>query len=123
MNKEKISDFVDVWAQTVGLTENRYINVIKSDIAKRCSMYEMQIPSISITDDECKAYIIKPVNGQYSIEDFFLNRLMLGLREIDFSGALEGNGGEYIAQTKSLNVNVGLLDSKITEKSARHPGL
>jgi len=123
MNKEKINDLVNVWANAVGLTETRYINVIKSDIAKRCSMYEKEIPSISIKDDNCAAYIIKPVDGKYSIEDFLLNRLMLGLREVDFSDALEGNGGDYTARDKSLNINVGLLDSKINEKSARHTGL
>lgn len=123
MNKEKINDFVNVWAQVVGLTETRYINVIKNDIAKRCAMYEKEIPSISTKDDDCKAYIIKPINGEYSLEDFFLNRLMLGLREVDFTGALEGNGGEYTAHYKSLNVNVGLLNTKINEKSARHAGL
>ncbi len=123
MNKERISDFVDVWAQAVGLTETRYINIIKSDIAKRCIMYEKEIPSISVKVDGCKAYIIKPVDGKYSLEDFFLNRLMLGLREIDFTGALEGNGGEYTARYKSLNVNIGLLNAKINEKSTRHAGL
>lgn len=123
MNKEKISDFVDIWAQAVGLTETRYINVIKSDIAKRCAMYEKHFPSISTKDDDCGAYIIKPVNGKYSLEDFFLNRLMLGLREVSFSEALEGNGGEYTANYKSLNVNAGLLNSKINEKATRHVGL
>lgn len=123
MNKEKISDFVDIWAQAVGLTETRYINVIKSDIAKRCTMYEKHFPSISTKDDDCGAYIIKPVNGKYSLEDFFLNRLMLGLREVSFSEALEGNGGEYTANYKSLNVNAGLLNSKINEKATRHVGL
>ena len=83
MNKEKISDFVDVWAETVGLKETRYINVIKNDILKRCAMYEKEISTISTKDDSCDSYIIKPVNESYSLEDFFLNRLMLGLRKID----------------------------------------
>lgn len=123
MNKEKINDFINVWAKTLGLTDTRYINVIKSDIAKRCSMYEKEISSISVDDDKCNAYIIKSVDGKYSIEDFLLNRLMLGLREIDFTGALEGNSAEYIAANKTLNVNVELINSKIDEKSTRHQGL
>lgn len=123
MNKEKISDFVDIWAQAVGLTETKYINVIKSDIAKRCAMYEKHFPSISTKDDDCGAYIIKPVNGKYSLEDFFLNRLMLGLREVSFSEALDGNSGEYTSKYKSLDVNVGFLNSRINEKATRHVGL
>lgn len=123
MNKEKISDFVDVWAETVGLKETRYINVIKNDILKRCAMYEKEISTISTKDDSCDSYIIKPVNESYSLEDFFLNRLMLGLRKIDFSSALEGNSGEYTAGNKSLSVNVGMLNSRISEKATRHKGL
>lgn len=123
MDKVKINDFVDVWAKTIGLTEARYINVIKNDIIKRCTIYEKISPTVSIEDDYCKAYIIKDVNGKYSIEDFFLNRLMLGLREVDFSGALEGHSGEYVGQDKTLNVNVGFIDSKISDKATRHSGL
>ena len=66
MNKEKINDFVNVWAQAVGLTEKgdkKYVDLIKSDIAKRCAMYEKDFPTISIRDDNCAAYIIKPVNN------------------------------------------------------------
>ena len=36
-------------------------------------MYEQTFPTISTKDDSCNAYIIKPVNGQYSFEDFLLN--------------------------------------------------
>ena len=126
MNKSKINDFINVWAEVVGLTgeENKkYRNFIKTDIARRCEMYEKTIPTISTRDDSCNAYIIKPVNGQYSFEDFLLNRLMLGLREVSFTGALEGNGGEYVAHDKMLNVNVGALDSLAKDKATRHRGL
>lgn len=126
MNKSKINDFINVWAEVVGLTgeENKkYRNFIKTDIARRCEMYEQTIPTISTKDDSCNAYIIKPVNGQYSFEDFLLNRLMLGLREVSFRGALEGNGGEYVAHDKSLNINEGELDSLAKEKATRHKGL
>ena len=123
MNKDKISDVVDVWAQSVGLTDRKYINLIKTDIAKRCMMYEDTIGSISVQDDPCQAYILKPVDGRYSVEDFLLNRLMLGLREISFSGAIDGLGGEYTADSKSLNVNVNKINSKVNEKATRHPGL
>lgn len=73
-------------------------------------MYEQAIPTISTKDDSCNAYIIKPVNGQYSFEDFLLNRLMLGLRDVSFICALEGNDGEYTAADKTLNVNTGAID-------------
>ena len=126
MNKNKINDFVNIWTEAIGLTgekNKKYINFIKTDIARRCEMYEKEIPTISIKDDSCTAYIIKPVNGQYSFEDFLLNRLMLGLREVDFTGALEGNGGEYVAYDKSLCINVELIESLVKDKETRHVGL
>ena len=126
MNKSKINDFINVWAEVVGLTgeENKkYRNFIKTDIARRCAMYEQTIPNISTKDDSCNAYIIKPVNGQYSFEDFLLNRLMLGLRDVSFIGALEGNGGEYIVADKTLNVNTGTIDLLARDKAKRHTGL
>ena len=126
MNKGKINDFINVWAEVVGLTgeENKkYRDFIKTDVARRCSMYEQEIPSISTKDDGCNAYIIKPVNGKYSLEDFLLNRLMLGLRDVSFIGALEGNGGEYIAADKTLNVNAGKIDFLVRDKAKRHTGL
>ena len=36
MNKEKINDFITVWAQTIGLTNSKCIDVIREDIIKRC---------------------------------------------------------------------------------------
>jgi hypothetical protein len=121
MTKEKISDFVDVWAETIGLKETRYINLIKSDIAKRCNMYEDTFPTISTKDDSCDAYIIKPVNGEYSLEDFFLNRLMLGLREIDFGETF--GFGAYNAADKQIWYDFGLIDSRVNDTAKHHPGL
>lgn len=126
MNKSKINDFINLWAEVVGLTgeENKkYRNFIKTDIARRCEMYEQVIPTVSTKDDSCNAYLIKPVNGEYSLEDFLLNRLMIGLRDVDFTGALEGNGGEYVAHNKVISVNIDMLDSLARDKAKRHIGL
>lgn len=126
MNKSKINDFINIWAEVVGLTgedNKKYINFIKTDIARRCEMYEKEVPTISTKDDSCTAYIIKPVNNQYSFEDFLLNRLMLGLREISFTGAYEGNAGQYEAKFKSLNIDTSKIISRVKDKANRHIGL
>lgn len=123
MDKIKINDFVDVWAATIGLTDQRYISLIKNDIIKRCLKYEEKVSQIKTEDDYSDVYIIKPINNAYSLEDFFLNRLMLGLREISFGPALEGNAGEYVANQKSLCVDVDKLNSHINDKSLRHKNL
>lgn len=123
MIKEKISDFIDIWANTIGLRDITYINIIKSDIYKRYIMYKDVAPYISVNQDSCDAYIIKPIDGKYSLEDFLLNRLMLGLREIDISGALEGNSGEYTADYKSLDISIEVINKYVDDKSKRHIGL
>lgn len=123
MNRDRISDFVDVWAQTLGLTEKQYIDFVKSDIIKRCKMYEKEVPTISVKDDSCNQYLIKPVNNQYSLEDFFLNRLMIGVREIDFLGGLEDHSGGYNAHRKSLFVDAKKINRFVNEIATRHIGL
>lgn len=123
MNRERISDFVEVWAQTLALTEKQYVDIIKSDIIKRCEMYEKEFPTISVKDDSCKQYLIKPVNNQYSLEDFFLNRLMIGIREIDFHGAIQGHSGEYISQDKALDIDVNIINKYVNDIATRHSGL
>ena len=70
MDKIKINDFVDVWAVTIGLTDQRYVSLIKNDIIKRCLKYEEKVPQIKTEYDYSDVYIIKPVNNAYSLEDF-----------------------------------------------------
>lgn len=123
MDRIKINDFVDVWADVIGLTNERYISLIKNDIINRCLKYEGKISEIKIEDDYSEMYIIKPVNNAYSLEDFFLNRLMLGLRDIDFGPSLDHTVGEYIAFQKSLCVDVEKLNNHINEKALRHSNL
>lgn len=48
---------------------------------------------------------------------------MLGLRDVSFICALEGNDGEYTAADKTLNVNTGAIDSLARDKAKRHTGL
>ena len=123
MNKEKINDFITVWAQTIGLTNSKCIDVIREDIIKRCAIYEDVMPSVSTDEDKCQAYIIKPIDGKYSLEDFFLNRLMLGLREMDISGAGEGNNADYNADKKVFSIDIKGMSSRFDDKVKRHKGL
>lgn len=75
MNKQKVNDFVTAYATAIGLSESNktlLIELMENIIQK----YEKEIPPIPVSIDPCTSYIIKPVNGHYSVEDFFLNRLM-----------------------------------------------
>lgn len=123
MVTEKINDFVDVWAQTIGLNNKDVIAIVKNDIIGRYNLYVKMYPTISINDDPCLAYIIKPINGKYNLEDFLLNRLMLGLRSVDIISSLEGNSADYSCYHKTLSGDFKTMSKKIDEKSLRHPKL
>ena len=126
MNREMINDFVNIWAKTIGLVgekNKKYVNFIKTDIARRCSLYENEIRGINVKDDNCEAYIIKPVDNEYSLDAFLLNRLMLGLRGVDFTGALEGAAGNYVASEKYMDINTNLIESLVKEKAKKYNDL
>lgn len=122
MDVNKIIDFVDVWAKTIGLTSSKAINTVKNDIIKRCDMYKKIKPFVTVDEDKCLSYIIKPKNGKYALEDFFLNRLMLGLREIEFDdrGKSDSNA-MYTGTDKSMELGFEDYKLRIADKSTRHP--
>ena len=123
VNIEKIHDFVDVWAYSIELTDRRLIDIIKDDIVKRCNQYKDFYPQIDVSDDYCDAYIIKPINGKYALEDFILNRPMLGLRVVSIWSVFECNLSDYTGQYKSLSINIDYMNKMINDKSKRHQGL
>ncbi len=120
---EKINDFVDIWAQSIGLKNTSIIQIIKNDIVKRSKEYVDVFPTISVNLDSCQAYIIKPVNGEYAIEDFFLNRLILGISELNLGTSLEGTNAGYNGYEKSLDINIEKMRQDINERATRHRGL
>ena len=108
----KIDDFVNIWAKSINLEKDNVIKMIKYDIIRRCRMYGGIYPTISVEDDDCKAYIIKPTNGKYSLEDFLLNRLMLGIRGVYFSPdymLADRSAAEYVSYYKSLNIDTNAM--------------
>ena len=121
-DKDKINVFVDIYFDSikVDVPEDKkdiVKNIIKKDIYRRCKIYGSEYPRIRANKDNYNPnYLIKPENGYLTIEEFFLNRLMFNLREIDLTGALEGNGGEYVSNNKSLGIGLAVL-KKIYDES------
>lgn len=121
INKNRINDIINIYAETLGITDKRIINSLKNGIYLRCKKYKESYPVITINQDDDLNYILKPnEKGEYSLEDFFLNRMMLGLRGIDVTDSLEGTAGEYTAALKSLSVNVPIIKQNIMNSSARN---
>lgn len=117
MNKVKVNDFVNAYAKAVNLSEDirtTLLELMENIIRK----YEKIVPNIPVTLDDSNVYVIKPVNGKYSVEDFFLNRLMRNVWEVsnitewDIQNgfANEHTKGQFDVNMQSLNINqVNLL--------------
>lgn len=121
MNVEKINDFIDVWADSINLKDKQYIDLVKEDIIKRCKMYEKIFPEIKVDEDECSQYIIKPVNGKYSLDDFLLNRLLNGIREFDYKGSSEDtNWADYDSYRRKLSVDINLITTEVEKVQKKY---
>ena len=75
MDKIKVRSFVTAYAEAIELSDESksiLLELMENIITK----YEKEIPPIPVSLDPSTAYPIKPINGYYSVEDFFLNRLM-----------------------------------------------
>lgn len=110
INIEKINDFVDVFLDNIQIDKNykhyKYVsNLIKKSIYRRIIMYQ-DIEYIPKDFDNCTNYLIKPNDdGTYSIEDFFLNRLMMSLGEINFNSLGEAGFGAYSSR-RDINLDL-----------------
>lgn len=75
MNREKINDFLGAYSRALNLPQET-TDILQELLPKMINKYSQHTPTVSEKQDDYNRYIIKPVNGEYSIEDFFLNRLM-----------------------------------------------
>lgn len=86
INKQKINDFINVYGELLGLDKSNdehhlIFDYLKNTIYRRAKKYEdIKIP---VSMDNNENYIIKPTNNEWNIEDLLLNRLFLGLRQIN----------------------------------------
>ena len=124
INKEKISDFVDVLLDNIEIDKNhkhfKYVsNIIKESVYKRICMYQ-NIKYIPKDFDNCTNYLIKPNDdGTYSLEDFFLNRLLISLGKYDFGsmgevglGGYSSNREIHLSLDKSYNESMTAMNDQ-----------
>lgn len=105
MDRKKIEDFVGVWADVVGATDE--IKTLTTEmLTEMTEKYSKIIPEgVSVEDDDYTKYIIKPVDGRYSMQDLFLNRLMSNATGIDYDDYYENEYDNFNQATKRLKVN------------------
>lgn len=124
MNRERINDYIDCWAKAIQVPRE-YVDVIKELLPSIIEKYSKEYgDSVSVESDKYKSYVIGPKNGEYSMEEFFLNRL---LRNIWSFGNITGSKGDYTAAYMEINFNEAKiqrqLKGQIDERRADFPNL
>lgn len=112
MNIEKINDVIDAYSRAIEMP-SEYSIILKELIPKMIEKYSKQFKEIPIEQDDSGKYIIKPVDGKYSMEDFFLNRLMrnvLYTKNEYIDGKTKGN---YDPGEQALKLDIDLLDRQL----------
>lgn len=91
MNKDKVRKYIQVWLKNIDaenipeLEKDIEMNLedfILDIINNLYSKYSDVIDHVPVSMDDYNNYIITPTNGSYSLEDFFLNRLMRSVTSI-----------------------------------------
>lgn len=119
MDKVKVTDFVNAYARALDLKD--HIRQILLELMENIILkYEKIVPYIPVSMDSSSVYLIKPVEGKYSVEDFFLNRLMRNIWSVDNITPLTISDGFATENTKgtfdpALH-SVNLSDSKLLKQ-------
>ena len=94
MNKVRAKKYIELWLKSI---ETYNIDELEKDIGmplvdflvellnNMCEKYKDFIYWIPVDKDSYSTYIIAPKNNKYSLEDFFLNRLMRSVEMISYT--------------------------------------
>ena len=129
MNKVKVNDLVSAYSKALGL-DNNIKNILIELMENIITKYEKIVDYIPVSLDDSQVYLIKPINGKYSVEDFFLNRLMRNVwsySEINENTIKEGfvdehTKGCYDASFNEVNINKIKLSNQL-EKYKQYLGV
>lgn len=111
MNIERINDYIDAYSEVINISPTN-IKTLKELMPKIIMKYEKVVAYVTEEEDKDKKYIIKPVNGKYSIEDFFLNRLMRNILYYDNISFVQG--GFYDAEQYLVSLNEDIIKTRVS---------
>jgi len=106
MNKIKVEKVVDVFCDNLNISNIRYRNIIKELMVNIIEKYEKC--GIRTIKDE-QQYLIKNNNNEYSIEDFFLNRLLFNVTSFEVKDT--GGRADYAPWKRTLTLNRNKLET------------
>lgn len=118
----KVNTFVDIYCSVLNL-ENKTTNIIKELSYNWIEYYSKIKPIISVEEDSDELFIIKPKDGYYSIEDYFLNKLMRNILHFkyDYSSAdtFMASKGEFSPSEHRVEINEDLIKDSINSVMER----
>lgn len=109
MDIQKINDYIDAYSKAIELPED-YKKILKELMPRIIEKYSKTISSVSVKEDDYTRYVIKPVNGEYSVEDFFLNRLMRNVWSTEKSAKAKGN---YSASSMCVHIDESKIETQL----------
>lgn len=114
MDIEKINDFVNVYSGVLQLDDELRQNIqeLIQNLVKKYSGLEK---SVDIRQYDLSTHIIDPSNQNYSLEDFFLNRLMNNIVVINQNNSMNPKG-HYLPQFFKVELNDEKIDNQVTLK-------
>ncbi len=87
--KSKINDFMNIYRSYLNPNHNEeideIIDYIIDSLIKVYLDYKKIVPFISIDDDNYNYYILKPVDGKYSLLDYLINTVIQNLDSIELT--------------------------------------
>ena len=85
--KTKVIDFMEIYRKYVNPDSDNEINTIVDyvfdTIIKVYFEYKDIVPFISVNDDNYEYYIIKPIDGKYTLLDYLINTIIQNLDSIE----------------------------------------
>lgn len=112
MDKIKVEKVVDVFCDNLNIDNIRYRNIIKELMVNIIQKYET-CGIKEIEDDQ--QYLIKSNNGKYSVEDFFLNRLLFNVTEFEVKDS--GGRADYSDYQRKITINRNKLATLLDKYS------
>lgn len=111
MLNEKVNKFIDVYSDELGL-DDEIRQYLKELIPNLVSKYEGI--NVDIRQDNLPTYIINPNNENYSIEDFFINRLFHNVVKVKMEDSLgKHTKGMYVPDSKMIKLNNSKINNQI----------
>ena len=112
MNKIKVEKVVDVFCDNLNITNIRYRDIIKELMINIISHYE-KCGVMEIEDKQ--QYIIKNDNDKYTIEDFFLNRLLFNVTSFEVKDY--GGRADYSDYQRKITINRNKISTLLDKYS------